>query len=98
MGLLEKRNPRATRRSVILWATGIGIVSGLVGFAGWLRTDLPTGAVFIFVPWMTVFCAVAGGAMEWQLLLAPDEDARPFAPPSHSSNRTPTTTQRLMNP
>jgi hypothetical protein len=75
MGLLEKRNPRATRRSVILWATGIGIVGGLGGFVGWLRTDMPTWAVFIIVPWMTVFCAVAGGAMEWQLPVESDENA-----------------------
>ncbi|MCE9560770.1 MAG: hypothetical protein K8U57_01820 [Planctomycetes bacterium] len=75
MGLLDKRNPRATRRSVIAWATGGGIVGFLAGLLGWYRSDMPDAAVFFLVPWMMVFCAVAGGAMEWQMSPESDEDA-----------------------
>jgi hypothetical protein len=81
MGLLEKRNPRATRRSVLAWASGGGVVGFLAGWVGWLRSDMPTAAVFFIVPWMTVFCAIAAGAMEWQLPSEADQDAEPGAAP-----------------
>jgi hypothetical protein len=71
LGLLDKRNPRATRRSVTAWAIGGAIVGGAAGLLGWSRSDMPTTAVFFLVPWMAVFCGIAGGAMEWQM--APDE-------------------------
>jgi hypothetical protein len=74
MGLLERRNPRATRRSVFLWTTGGGIVGGIVALVGWLRSDMPTWAVFFIVPWMTVFGAVGGEAMEWQIPPDADDD------------------------
>ena len=67
MGLLEKRNPRATRRSVILWSAGTAIIFFLIGLALWLRTDMPAVSGFFVLPWMAVWGAVAGGAMEWQL-------------------------------
>lgn len=67
MGLLDQHNPRATRESVKAWATGGGILGGLVGSVGWFWSDMPTGAVFFIVPWMIFFGAVAFGAMEWQL-------------------------------
>lgn len=66
MGLLDKCNPYATRRSAIAWAVGGGIVGGLIGFVGWLRTDMPFVAVFFLVPWMVAFCALGGWAIEWQ--------------------------------
>jgi hypothetical protein len=67
MGLLEKRNQRATRRLVILWSVGTAITFFLVGLALWLRTDMPVASGFFILPWMAVWGAVAGGAMEWQL-------------------------------
>jgi hypothetical protein len=79
MELLDKQNPRATRHSVRLWGIGGGIVGGAVGLVGWYRSDMPDAAVFFIVPWMTVFCAVAGGAMEWQMPSGSDEDAEPAA-------------------
>jgi hypothetical protein len=69
MGLLDKKNPSATRRSVVCWAAG----GGLLAFAGTLyvalfgHTDIPSGAWWFFVPWMTIWGAVAGGAIEWQM-------------------------------
>jgi hypothetical protein len=67
MGFLEKRNPRATRRSVIAWAFGCGVIGSLVGLIGGLQPEMPSGAVFFFVPWMTVGGAIAGAAIEWQM-------------------------------
>ena len=70
MGLLDKRNPRATRRSARAWAVGGGVLGGLFGFLGWLacwlRSDMPLAAVLFFVPWMAAGCGVAGWAIEWQ--------------------------------
>lgn len=81
MGLLDKTNPRATRRSATAWAVGGGIVGGAVGFFGWLRSDMPFGAVFFIVPWMIFFCALGGWAIEWQMPPECDEDAEPGAAP-----------------
>lgn len=67
MGLLDKHNPRATRRSAAAWAVGGGVLGGLVGLFGWSRSDMPTAAVFFIVPWMVTFCGLAGWAMEWQM-------------------------------
>jgi hypothetical protein len=67
MGLLDKHNPRATRRSATAWAIGGGVGGGLAGWYGWFRSDLPDAAVFFVVPWMVIGSAVAGWAVEWQL-------------------------------
>ena len=80
MGLLDKRNPYATRRSAITWAIGGGIVGGLVGFLGWYRTDMPTVAVYFIVPWMVSFCALGGWAIEWQMPPDCDEEAGSSTP------------------
>lgn len=74
MGLLEKRNPWATRRSAIAWAAGCGIFGGLAGLLFWSRSDMPPTALFFLLPFMLVFSSIAGGAMEWQLPEGPDED------------------------
>lgn len=42
---------------------------------------MPDVAVFFIVPWMIAFCAVAGGAMEWQMPPECDADAEPGAAP-----------------
>jgi len=74
MGFLDKHIPRATRRSAIAWAVGGGIVGGVVGFVGWLRTDLPFKFVFFIVLWMIAAGALGGWAIEWQMPWEPDED------------------------
>jgi hypothetical protein len=74
MGFLDKHNPRATRRSATAWAIGGGIVGGVVGFFGWLRTDMPIDAVFFIVPWMIASCALGGWVIEWQIPSQLDED------------------------
>jgi hypothetical protein len=66
MGLLEKRSPRATRRTVIRSS-----ILGAVGFFAFalimlLRTDLPVWGWVFMLSFMTVAGAVAGAAMEWQ--------------------------------
>jgi hypothetical protein len=73
MGLLDKQNPRATRRSATLWAVGGGLFGGLVGLFGCMKTDMPERAVFFMVPWMIACCALGGWAIEWQLPSEPDE-------------------------
>ena len=77
MGLLDKRNPHATRRSAEAWAVGAGIVGGIVGLFGWSRSDMPKAAVFFIVPWMAAFCGLAGWAMEWQMPSEDEADAEP---------------------
>jgi hypothetical protein len=67
MGLLEKRNPRATRRSVILWACGGGIGGFVVALMMLLRMDGPPILWFVMLPWMTVASAGIGALMEWQM-------------------------------
>jgi hypothetical protein len=85
MGFLNKHNPRATPQSARAWAIGGDIVGGLIGSLGWLsswsRGDMPFAAVFFIVPWMTVGCAVAGWAIEWQVPADCGEDAEPVAAP-----------------
>ena len=71
MGLLDKHNPRATRRSATAWAIGGGVVGGLVGWLGCVRTDM---SAFFIVPWMVVWCGVAGWAVEWQMPSEFDEE------------------------
>ena len=75
MGLLDKRNPHATRRSAAAWAVGGGIVGGVAGVLGWQATKMPTAAVFFMVPWMVGWCALGGWAIEWQMPSETDEDA-----------------------
>lgn len=67
MGLLEKRNPRATRRSLIAWAVGGAIVCPLYGLFRSLLTDFSSSDLWLMLPWMTVWGAVAGAALEWQM-------------------------------
>jgi hypothetical protein len=74
MGLLEKRNPRATRRSVVAWAIGVGALGGGFGLLGWSNSDMPNWMVFLVVPWMVIFCGIAGAAMEWQMPRGDDID------------------------
>jgi hypothetical protein len=66
MGFFDKHNPRATPRSLTAWAVAGGITGGVFGFLGWLRTELPFWTVFVFVPWMVVWCGFGCWAMEWQ--------------------------------
>jgi hypothetical protein len=86
MGLLEKRNPRATRRSVVAWASVMAIVFLAIAWALWLRTDMPFISAFFVLPWMALSGALAGGAMEWQMPDESDSEARHDGPPS--SGRT----------
>ena len=81
MGFLDKHNPRATRRSAAVWAIGGGVVGGLLGFFGWLRSDMPFTAVFFVVPCMVVGGAIAGWAIEWQVPADAEVDAEPGAAP-----------------
>ena len=74
MGLLDKHNSRATRRSATLWAIGGGLVGGLVGLYGWSRSDMPIWEVYFIVPWMVVCGAISGWVIEWQMPSEPDED------------------------
>jgi hypothetical protein len=75
MGLLDKLNPRATRRSATAWAVAGGVAGGLIGLLGWLRSDMPFRAVFFIVPWMVAFCGLGGWAIEWQIPPDGEEDA-----------------------
>ena len=87
MGLLDKNNPRATRRSAAAWAVGGGLVGGLVGWYSCSRPDMPASAAWFIVPCMVAGCAVSGWAMEWQLPWDSDEEAEPGAAadgPRHS--------------
>jgi hypothetical protein len=72
MGLLEKRNPRATRQSVIRSAW-VGAIGGVVFafVASWL-VGIPTFGRFFIAPFMAAGGAIAAAAIEWQL---DDEDA-----------------------
>jgi len=56
------------------WAVGGGVVGGLAGFFGWLQSDVPFRSVFFIVPWMVVFCALGGWAIEWQIPPESDEE------------------------
>ena len=67
MGLLDKRNPQATRKSVIRWAWGGGVVGFLAGLGLLWNSDMPSTAWYLVLPWMTACGAVTGGAMEWQM-------------------------------
>jgi hypothetical protein len=78
MGLLEKRNPRATRRSVIraaiLGAAGFFLFSLIL----LLLSDFPIWGWVFMLLCMTIGGAVTGAAMEWQLPdELPGEDADP---------------------
>jgi hypothetical protein len=66
MGFLDRYNPNATRRSATAWAIGGGIGGVLFCLFGWLRTDMPTWALFFMLPWMAACGALAGWATEWQ--------------------------------
>jgi hypothetical protein len=81
MGLLDKYNPHATRRSATAWAVGVGVVFGLFGFLGWLLSDMPFGALFFIVPWMVAVGALTGWSTEWQTPPEDDSDAEPGATP-----------------
>ena len=76
MGLLEKRNPGATRESVAAWAVGGGVAGFMIGGAIWLVmwscADMSGWAVLVFAPGMAAGAALVCGAAEWQL--PPDED------------------------
>lgn len=58
---------------------GIGLAIGLVG---WLSSDMPTIAAVFVLPWMVMYGALAGGALEWQL---PDESAEEDAHPPNEN-------------
>jgi hypothetical protein len=70
MGLFEKRNPRATRRTVVRAAI-LG-AAGFFLFAIFMlsRMDVGPWARLFMLSFMTVSGAVTGAAIEWQL---PDE-------------------------
>ena len=83
MGFLEKRNPRATRttviRAAILGAAGFFLFALIMLF----RTNIaPWGWVSLMLSFMTVFGAISGAALEWQLPEdLHDDEAETVAPP-----------------
>jgi hypothetical protein len=70
MRFLERINPRATRRGLIVWSIIGGIVGFAVGLYGSYRPLFAGLAGYIFIAWMTLSVAVAFGAIYWQ---SPDE-------------------------
>jgi hypothetical protein len=67
MGLFEKRNPHASSRTVVRAA-----FLGAGGFALFTIVMLiwkgfPNGGWLCMLPFMTVFGAITGAAMNWQL-------------------------------
>lgn len=67
MGLLEKRNPRATRRTVIRAAILGAAGSFLFALIMLFWTDIGRWGWLFMLLFMTVAGAVTGAAMEWQL-------------------------------
>jgi hypothetical protein len=67
MGLLEKRNPNATRRSVTLCAVGFGVFGFALGLVVLCTSDYPYWEWFVILPLITAVGAFVGGLMEWQL-------------------------------
>jgi hypothetical protein len=67
MGLLEKRNPRATGRSVARWAIGSGVAGFVFALVQLIRTDMPIAAWPFFLIWATGAGALGGALIEWQL-------------------------------
>ncbi len=67
MGLLDKKNPDATPESARRSALNFSVLGGVIGLIGWYRSDMPDAAVVFIVPFMTISCAIAGWAIEWQM-------------------------------
>jgi hypothetical protein len=67
MGLLDKRNRRATRKSVTLSACLTGIGSLLLAVIMLIRTDIPIAGWLFILPFMGVLGAVIGATIEWQV-------------------------------
>jgi hypothetical protein len=73
MGLLEKRNPQATRRTVfrsaILGAVGFFIFALIMLIRSTIirPDDFPPWAWVLMLVFMTVGGSVTGAAIEWQL-------------------------------
>ena len=72
MGLLDKTNPRANRRSLIVWTILGGLGGLLFALAAAFCCDMPW---FFTVPFMTIAGAVASGACHWQVAEELDEDS-----------------------
>lgn len=75
MGLLEKSNPKATLRSVLLrgiQAAAVGAVVFFIAFKPMYREVWP-----IALPIWCLLCALVGAVFEWQVPRRLDEDDGP---------------------
>ncbi len=73
MGLLEKRNPKATWRSVLRESI-ISMGFGAAFFFLCFKPEWRRAWVITLPPWL-LLCGFVGGLMEWQI--PPDEDDPP---------------------
>ncbi len=73
MGLLEKRNPKATWRSV-LFKSVVSMGFGAAFFFLCFKEEYRRAWVIALPPWL-LLCGLVGGLMEWQI--PPDEDDVP---------------------
>ena len=82
MGLLDKTNPLATRRSVIQWAIGGGLFAPvyLAILLSLSKTPIPWGYWPALMVAAAVVGAGAGALVEWQDPDAPEEDDPPPDP------------------
>ncbi len=74
MGLLERTNPRATWRSVLLravQAAGVGALVFFLAFKPAVREAWP-----VMLPIWCLLCAFVGGLFEWQVADEADECSR----------------------
>ena len=65
MGLLDKKNPRATPRSVVKHAVACGIAGAAVFFLGFKSSYREAWPVTL--PLWVLLCAVVGALWEWQV-------------------------------
>jgi hypothetical protein len=67
MGLLEKRNPKATRRSVCIAATK-GLFLGILffGIYAWLRPSIVGNHWYFILPTKMLLFAGVAAICEWQ--------------------------------
>ncbi|GAB4136885.1 hypothetical protein [Thermopirellula anaerolimosa] len=99
MGLLEKRNPKATWRSVLLHAF-LSMGGGAVFYFLFFKPELQREWIITLPPWL-LWCAFVGGLMEWQM--PPDDDdfpspAREKEPPAQAGGGTGCDREKLEPP
>ena len=73
MGLLDKTNPHATRKSVIQWAI-FGAVAGPLFLLFIIWNKVPVRFWWIILAAATIFGAGIGALMEWQLDDQPNDE------------------------